>query len=106
MVDILSPGRRGLELRERVITTWAERLRASVPASMGCDEVIAEASIAAGWGIVEAQVAAGRADRIQMEIPSIAFVALSPLTGPESAMHAISAELGLVGRRRVIKHSA
>ena len=104
VVDILAPGRAGLELRERMIVRWARRLRHTAPADVRPGQLAAEASVAATMGIAATAAAAGRADRIVRAVPSVAFVVLAPAIGPAAAERKIANELR-AREREVRKHS-
>jgi AcrR family transcriptional regulator len=71
---ILSPGSEGLYRRERLVSLAAAQLIADRPEPRKPDALRAEASIAAVWGIAEAEVAAGRAHRATSLAPLLTRV--------------------------------
>ena len=93
LVDILQPGRPGLELRESIVGRWAALLRQAAPLSERPGGLAAEASAAAIVGAIAAEAGAGRLPRIRSAAPSLAFVGLAPAIGPAAAERAILAEL-------------
>lgn len=87
-VDILAPGAPGLELRERLLRDWADRLRRAAPRSVRPGRLAAEASVAAAMTIAGADVS-----HPTRTVPRVAFVLLAPAIGPAAAERAIAAEL-------------
>jgi AcrR family transcriptional regulator len=92
-VDVFAPGRLGLECRERIVARWADRLRQSAPAGTRPSELAAEASIAAVWRIIQAEVAAGRPERLEEAAPIMAFAILAPTIGAVAAERVIGTKL-------------
>jgi AcrR family transcriptional regulator len=88
-VDILAPGRAGLRRRERLIALGADRLRTTAPAEHRPSELAAEASMAAAWKIVQAEVASGRQRHLAQIAPMVAFVLVAPAVGAGKAAAAI-----------------
>ncbi len=92
-VDILAPGREGLERRERLVSRAAEGVRASAaPSGEGPSQLVAEASSAAAWRIARAEIAVGRAKNVPRLLPLLAYVVLAPVIGPPAAAEVIAAE--------------
>lgn len=89
-VDILAPGRSGLELRERILAAWSRRLRRTAPKHLRPGRMAAEASVAAATSIA----AAPHLDRVGQAAPAAAFVVLAPAIGAAAAQRVIGAELG------------
>jgi AcrR family transcriptional regulator len=96
LVEILAPGRPGLELRENVVSRCAALLRETAPPSGRPTELGAEASVAAIVSAAAAEAVAGRRQRIGATAPSMAFMGLAPAIGPAAAERAILAELSAV----------
>jgi AcrR family transcriptional regulator len=93
LIEILAPGRAGLELREEAITEWARRLLCTAPARLRLDPLPTEASLAAAWGVAEADVAAGHNSWVRAQVPSMALMVLAPVVGAAATERAIFAEL-------------
>ncbi|HET7444459.1 MAG TPA: helix-turn-helix domain-containing protein [Solirubrobacterales bacterium] len=83
-VEILAPGRRGLLCREDLISLAASRLRAAPPEHRP-SQLVAEASSAAAWGIVQTDVATQRAGATPRLAPLLAHVSLAPIRGDRHA---------------------
>ena len=58
-IDVIAPGRAGLECRERLISITAARLRELAAAKSPLTDLTSEAAAGAGWRILEAEIAAG-----------------------------------------------
>jgi AcrR family transcriptional regulator len=85
-IEILAPGQAGLQRRERLVTLGADRLREAAPAEDRPSELAAEASAAAAWRIVHAEVAAGRSRELPRVAPTVAHALTAPMTAaPEAA---------------------
>lgn len=76
--EVLAPGRQGLLCRERLITLAAAGLRAALPAGQRPSQLVAEASSAALWDVVRADVAARRPGAAPRLAPILLNVALIP----------------------------
>jgi AcrR family transcriptional regulator len=98
-IEVFAPGREGLYCRERLIGRCAERLRKTAPARQRPSELVAEASMAAAWRIVHAEIAAGRGRGLAQMAPLIAYVLLAPATGARRAAETIGAEQAAPARR-------
>lgn len=61
-IDVFTPGSAGLLRRERLLTRSAMWLHRSAPAGQRPSELVAEASIAASWRLVQAEAAASEMD--------------------------------------------
>ena len=72
--EILAPGRRGLLLREQLISEAAHRLlgRPVIPRSQGV--IAAEASVAAVWRITQREISDGRASGLPRSAPFLALL--------------------------------
>lgn len=100
-VEVFAPGREGLYCRERLVGRCADRLRKTAPARKRPSELAAEASVAAAWRIVHAEIAAGRRRGLAQIAPVVAYVQLAPVVGARRAVEAIVAErTGDSGERR------
>jgi AcrR family transcriptional regulator len=77
-IDVLAPGRQGLQRRERLVTLGAEQLGKASPLGRRPSGLAAEASIGAAWRIAHADVAAGRARRLPHLAPVLTHVTLTP----------------------------
>jgi AcrR family transcriptional regulator len=77
LVEIFAPSRKGLECKRRLLSSAAAWLRASSPSAQQPSELVAEASVAAAWGIAHADVEAGRAKRLPNLAPLLAGVLLA-----------------------------
>lgn len=99
-IEVLEPGREGLYCRERLIGRCADRLRKTAPARQRPSELAAEASMAAAWRIVHAEIAAGRRRGLEQIAPVVAYVLLAPVTGARRAAQAISDEQAGQARQR------
>lgn len=88
-VEIFAPGRAGLDRRERLVTLGADRLRQAAPLQHRPSELAAEASVAAAWKIVQAEVAVGRARKLPRVAPTVAAALVAPVTGAAKAAQTI-----------------
>lgn len=91
-IDIFAPGQEGMTCRERMISNGAVHLSRLCPPAERMTELQAEASAAAGWRIIQTEIAAGRAKKLPRVAPLIAFVFLAPAVGAARATEAIHAE--------------
>jgi AcrR family transcriptional regulator len=80
-VDILAPGRAGLHRRERLVGMAADRLRETAPPEHRHSELAAEASAAAAWQIMHAEVAAGRGREMPKVAPTVAQALAASVLG-------------------------
>ena len=78
LVEVLAPGLEGLYFRGEAIRLIASRLRAAAPRERRPSELAAEASTAAAWQIVQAEVAAGQG----AALPQLAATLARVLTRP------------------------
>jgi AcrR family transcriptional regulator len=72
LVEARATGLAGLHHRDRTIHRIASGLRAAAPPDRRAAELTAQASAAAAWQIVEAEVAAGRATALPQLAPTLA----------------------------------
>jgi AcrR family transcriptional regulator len=91
-IDVFAPGKEGLECRERMIDGGAAVLRRIAPPDQRPGELETEASVGAGWRIIQAEIVAGRAKKLPQVAPLIAYVILAPAVGARRAAEAIGAE--------------
>jgi AcrR family transcriptional regulator len=91
-IDVFAPGKEGLECRERMISRGAAVVRRMAPPDRPHSDVGTEASAAAGWRIIQAEIVAGRAKKLPQVAPLIAYVLLAPAVGARHATEAIGAE--------------
>jgi AcrR family transcriptional regulator len=91
-IDILAPGRVGLQRRERLVAKAADRLRHLAPAERRPSELAAEASVAAAWKIIQAEIADGNGDDLLDIAPTIAYALVAPTAGAAKAASAIGVE--------------
>jgi AcrR family transcriptional regulator len=89
-LGIFATGRTGLLWRERTIGRLATELRATVPLELRPSQVVAEASTAAGWHIVQSDIAARRARGLPRVAPLLSYLLLAPMIGSAAASEAIS----------------
>jgi AcrR family transcriptional regulator len=80
-IEVFAPGLEGLHCRERFVTRCADRLRKNAPAGRRPSPLAAEASIAAAWRIVHAEIAAGRRRKLAPVASLVADVLLAPTLG-------------------------
>jgi AcrR family transcriptional regulator len=91
-VEILAPGRRGVQRCEQLLSEAARRLRAAAPPGNRPSELGAEASVAAAWRIVHAEIAAGDTRGASSLAPLVIFVLLAPGVGARRARESIRDE--------------
>ena len=91
-MDILAPGIAGLRCRERLISQWVDLVLGTVPPQFRPTRLVAEASMAAAWKMVHAEVMAGRANHVGKLAPAVGVVILAPVIGAEAAASAVTAE--------------
>jgi hypothetical protein len=89
-IDVFAPGEDGMTCRERMISRGAALLRAG--SSGALTELEAEASSAAGWRIIQGEVAEGRVRGLPRIAPLISFAILAPAVGAAAAAKVIHAE--------------
>ena len=95
-VEMFAPGPDGVRLRARVMGELAKRLRASAPAGQRPNDLAAEASVGAVWGILHHHVAHDATDRLPDIAPQLSFMVLAPVLGAQTAAQAIHAEHALM----------
>ena len=78
LVEILAPGLEGLRRRGEVIRAIAAHLRAAAPPGRRPTQLLAEASTAAAWQILQTEVAAGREAQLPQLAPTIAYLLTRP----------------------------
>jgi AcrR family transcriptional regulator len=88
-LGIFATGRTGLLWRERTVGRMAAELRGTVPVEHRPSQVVAEASIAASWHIVQSDIAARRARGLPRVAPLLNYVLLAPVIGSRTASDAI-----------------
>jgi AcrR family transcriptional regulator len=91
-IDVFAPGRDGMECRERLISQGVRVLQRMAPADSQPSALALEASVAAGWRMIQAEVTAGRTKKLPQVAPLIAYVVLAPTVGARRAAEAIGAE--------------
>jgi AcrR family transcriptional regulator len=84
--------RAGLIRRERLISTAADGMRTMTSRRKRPDPVAAEASVAAAWHILEADIIAGRGRDLPQVAPLLAYILLAPMVGPHRTGQAIRLE--------------
>ena len=92
LAELVAAGQEGMRCRERLIAAAAERLRAAAPSAQRPGELVAEASAGAIWGILEHQVAAGRARSLPHAAATLSLLAIAPAVGVPAAVEAIRRE--------------
>jgi AcrR family transcriptional regulator len=75
--DLLVPGRPGLSVWERLVSTLTAGLIAARPDDGTRDALAVEASVASSWYLIQAEVTAGRARQLPTIAPLIAFLLLA-----------------------------
>lgn len=88
LTGILEAGREGLLRRDRLLTLAAGQLNGGTGLVDGGDGLAAQASAAAVWDIANAEVAAGRVQRLPQLAPLLTYVALAPARDPMAAAEA------------------
>lgn len=76
-VESLAAGQKGLRRQEHLISLAAEQLRAQAPGERPGD-LVADASVAAAWRIVEAELEAGRATTLPRLAPLLNYALSRP----------------------------
>lgn len=79
-------GREGARQRARFISRLAASLCVSAPVEIRPSSVAAEASIAAGWTLLEAEATQKRAQRLPDLAGELAYFVLAPLIGSEATV--------------------
>jgi AcrR family transcriptional regulator len=100
-LGIFAAGLPGLLGRERMIGRAAAGLRTLVPPESQPSPIVAEASVAAVWHIVQSDIAANRSRGLPLVAPLLSYVLLAPIIGAPGASEAIHAEFegfGSVGK--------
>jgi AcrR family transcriptional regulator len=97
-LGIFATGRTGLLWRERMIGRMAAELRRTVPQEHMPSPIIAEASMAASWHIVQSDIAARRASSLPRVAPLLSYVLLAPMIGARTASEAIQSRSGAGAR--------
>lgn len=90
LVDVLTPGRAGLERRERLVSLAAARLRAAAPPGRRPSPLQAEAAIAAALAIANVEVETARAGELPRLAPLLAYVSLAAAIGATAAAKAVT----------------
>jgi AcrR family transcriptional regulator len=83
-VEILAPGRKGLQRRERLLSLAASRLRALAPGELS--DLAAEASVSAVWTITRAEFEAGRARKLLHLAPWITYLLLASIAEHQASL--------------------
>ncbi len=78
-LDVLAPGRAGLECRERLISIIATHLRGLAPPDPHLSALTSEAAAAASWRALQTEIAAGRASAAAQLVPAMSFLILAPV---------------------------
>ena len=91
-VEILAPGRIGLLRREHLISRAAVSLRDTIPPKQRPLLLALEASVAAAWHIVRADIAAGRTRDLAALAPLLSYILLAPVIGAKAAAMTIQRE--------------
>jgi len=78
-----------LPWRERLITEWADAIYREAPSNASPDPPVAEATIAAIWGLIGDLTAAGRATDLPAHAARMASFILTPVLGAPRAAEAI-----------------
>jgi AcrR family transcriptional regulator len=79
-VDLLTTGRHGLDRQDLIVKKLAGRLSLCGARNAATPPLAAGASLAASWAIVQAEVSAGRADRLEALAAIVSLVCLAPTT--------------------------
>jgi AcrR family transcriptional regulator len=84
LVDLVTTGPRGVERQDLIVHRLAGRLSRCGRRDAPTPSLAAVASLAAAWGIVQAEVTAGRADRLEALTAIVSLVCLAPTTDPDA----------------------
>lgn len=98
LLEAMAPGPKGLERQDRIVDRLAARLTDCPRDGAPADRPDAGASVAAVWGIVKAEIAAGRGDKLAALAPLASYVCLAPTYGAEDAERIIADQLLLPER--------
>lgn len=88
-VEIFSLGPEGVRVRERLMARVGELFHDSAPLEHRPSELVAEASVAAVWGVLHRYVVAGQAQLLPSIAPALSYIALAPAIGAKAAVDAI-----------------
>jgi AcrR family transcriptional regulator len=91
-VEQLAPGQNGLRRQDRLISLAARKLCATQPGQRLTGPSV-EASVAAAWRLVQAEVEAGRARNLSSFAPMLTCLALTPHIAATAAVEAPSQAL-------------
>jgi len=78
LAQILVPGRAGLLRREMLVSDAASGLARVSPAALSPIDLAVEASVAAGWRILQEEITAGQAHRLPRVAPLLAYLISRP----------------------------
>lgn len=91
-VQVFALGRPGLRCRDALLRDAAEALRRRAPKALRPSKLVADATVAAVWSVIQWQVARGSVERLsELEAP-LAYILLTPLIGAEGAARTILGE--------------
>lgn len=90
-VEIFDAAPASLRWHERIVAAWAEALYRGAPADIRPSPAVAEATVAAIWGLLADLVATDRPHLLRAQGARISFVALTPAMGAEGAAEAVEA---------------
>jgi AcrR family transcriptional regulator len=88
-VEAFAAGPTVVRCREAMTAVIAERFLGSAPPEQRPNQVAAEASVAAVWGVLHSYVTAGRAQQLPRIAASLSYLALAPAVGAPLALEAI-----------------
>lgn len=91
-LDVAETGLGGIYRREAIVRAAVEFFVASAPHPQRPDELTAEASIGAVWGVLQHYVTSGRALEIPRIAATLSFLILAPTVGAQAATEAIRRE--------------
>jgi AcrR family transcriptional regulator len=90
--EAFAPGLDSMRRRESIMTSISALFRESAPAELRPTELMAEASVAAIWGILHYYVGSGQAQRLGQVVPVLSYLALAPALGASVAADALLRE--------------
>jgi AcrR family transcriptional regulator len=90
-------GREGARWRARLISRLATSLYVSAPTEIRPSAVTAEASIAAGWTLLEAEATQKRPQRLPTLAGGLAYFVLAPIIGADEAVEVIQIDRAPAG---------
>ncbi len=96
-VEAFGPGAGGMRCRERLMADLVERLRDASPPARQVEELAVEASVGAVWGVIHRHVVSGTAQQLPRIAPTLSYLALAPVAGPEAAIATIREGLAVTG---------